>query len=235
MLAVRLSRYILLVLSVAIALSIYSFSDSLKRHVVQSVKERVDRLGRPTSSACQQVPQSQLDRLRQVTTFSVHAFTQGAPIATNQKLRSGTSICLLVAVPQQPIDTYADVPVPGKGPDNLHLFMNSSNMDFSFPPPRPLPNQPGLDQQSASAVALLYHVETTLYQAGSYAIHVENEWANWRWALQWWDDWDRMVTRYPTGLVVPFRDTEDRLSQHHTTTLYEWPSVTDDEKYPPFL
>ena len=182
---------------------------------------------------CAQVPRDEISRLQRYRAFSVHSFASGAPISPSLQLNPGTDICILISVPQKNHSApWKDVPVPGKGPDNLHIFVNSSDIELSFQPPRPLPHQANLDQSFVKDASLLYFVETRLYHGGEYEVYVDHEWANWRWANQWWNDFEHSLIRYPTGLKIPFESKVSREAEMHTSTFYNWTSVADAEKYP---
>lgn len=125
---------------------------------------------------CAQVSQEKIRRLQDYERLTVHSFADGAAITDSLQLDHATDICILISVPQhQPSERPKDVPVPGKGPDNLHVFINSSKVELSFPPPLPLPDQQNLDRIVASNSSIIYSVETKLYHEGKYEVFVDHE------------------------------------------------------------
>ena len=125
----------------------------------------------------------------------MHSFHLGNPVTTGAALPASAAICIIVAVPQKPLlrsvlnlesdapyadDAYCAAPIPGYGPDTIHLFVNSTGATRTFPALRPLPGQPGLALRFADET-LLYFVETVLDEAGEWTVHGEHEWTNWQW------------------------------------------------------
>lgn len=131
---------------------------------------------RDGTGPCSQVPQDHIRKLQDHGRLRVHSFANGAAVLPSLQLDHATKVCILISVPQhQPLEPSKDVPIPGKGPDNLHIHLNSSKLEISFPPPRPLPGQKGLDQLVAPSASIVYFVETSLYHGGQYEIHVDHE------------------------------------------------------------
>lgn len=142
----------------------------------------------PPLTTCANITREDLDQLHNVTRLTIRTFADGKAIAATASLQAPQAVCILIAVPQIAPDYEFDAPVPGKGPDAIHLYLNSSEgVIVTFPPLRPLPSQVGLNLPLADH-AIIYYAESTLFTPGIYNIQAKHEWANWRWAYEWaWD------------------------------------------------
>ena len=135
----------------------------------------------------------------------MHSFHLGNPITNAAALPASAAICIIVAVPQKPLlrsvlniesdapyadDAYCAAPIPGYGPDTIHLFVNTTSATRTFPALRPLPGQPGLALKYTDET-LLYFVETVLDEPGEWTIHGEHEWTNWQWTEEYYVSGDK--------------------------------------------
>ncbi|KAI9728367.1 MAG: hypothetical protein M1828_003767 [Chrysothrix sp. TS-e1954] len=185
---------------------------------------------------CDLIGPHEISRIQRVETLSTYSFADGSAIGDGRIVPPGTEICVLIAVPQNPPNgVLLDVPIESKGPDNLHIFIKSDDVQLSFRPPRPIPDQLSLRKPFANNTSILYYAETTLYHDGAYQLFVDHEWSNWWWAKQWRDDFEQNVTRYPTGAKIPFPSREERVRQYHEPEYYDWVSVSQDDHHPPVI
>jgi len=159
---------------------------------------------------CSLVPPTELHRLQTKVDMSVHSYRGGVLLRTDEPVTVPASLCVLVAVPQTKPESgiYKDIPVPGEGPDLMHLYFNTSDVRVSIPPLKPFPAQAGVELQQTTG-AIVYYTELKLPDAGTYDISAEREFKNWRWAKQWYHNGSTNAVHFLTGHIEPLKNTTD--------------------------
>lgn len=149
---------------------------------------------------CSQVPIRELERLQKARHMTIHTYRSGIHLAESQEVNEAVALCVIAAIPQAmpEMGYFKDAPVLGQGPDNIHLYINSSSILLSLPPMLPLPSQPSAQMQLAPE-AILYYAEVKLKETGIYEISAEREFANWRWAKQFTYDLQNNSIDFITG------------------------------------
>ncbi|KAB8596119.1 hypothetical protein FH972_025828 [Carpinus fangiana] len=145
---------------------------------------------KPTSqhTTCQSISTETLAELQMMTEPSVTVISPHQVASSNVTAAAPAPICILVTIPQTPLpkNNYTDSPVPGRGPDTIHLYLKSTDVLVTFPPLNPLPGQPEASSlYTTKAKSIVYYAETVLYTAGVYEIVAEQEFAHWYWAQEW--------------------------------------------------
>lgn len=149
------------------------------------------------------VPRKELERLQAAKEKTLHVYRSGSQLLDNQQVHEAVTLCILAAMPQSfpEVGHFKDVPVAGRGPDSIHLYLNSSSVLITTPPMQPLPSQPSTAMQLAEE-SIIYYTELRLKDPGTYEISAEREFANWRWAKQYTADPDNHIIRFPTGYTA---------------------------------
>lgn len=149
---------------------------------------------------CSQVSSKEIEKLQAARHMTIHTYRSGTHLADSQEVNEAVALCMIAAIPQSmpEMGVFKDVPVLGQGPDNIHLYINSSSILIPLPPMRPLPSQPSAQMQLAPE-AVLYYAEVKLKDPGVYEISAEREFANWRWAKQWRCDLHNNSVDFITG------------------------------------
>lgn len=127
-----------------------------------------------------------LSELLAATEPTIYVLSEGKVISAKDIIAAPASVCVLVSIPQieLPEKNYTDAPVPGKGPDSIHLLLNSTDVILTFPPLLPLPGQPGASELHTNQ-SIIYQADTVLYTAGTYELSGEIEFSHWFWAQEW--------------------------------------------------
>lgn len=135
---------------------------------------------------CVKIPTAELERLQAGDEMAVHTYRSGNHLSEGQEINEAARICVVAVMPQSMPEYgyFKDVPVGARGPDSIHLYLNSSSVLVTTPPMRPLPSQPSAEMQLARE-SILYGTELKLKDPGIYEIRAEREFKNWRWAKQW--------------------------------------------------
>lgn len=151
-----------------------------------------------TSAPCQRVPSPMIARLEESSERAVTVLAGDRVLTPDQPLQLPSTLCILISIPQEPLPDldpdYVDPPVPNKGPDSIHLLINSTDVTLTFPPLRPLHPNP-VD----TPPSIIYYAEATILQGGTYEIHAEQEFANWKWAMGWHLAYGAQPFRLETG------------------------------------
>lgn len=140
---------------------------------------------------CFTMNSSVITALQSVTEPTVRFVSNGTVLKDGAVLKAPAGLCVLISLPQEVLDAdkYFDIPVPGKGPDVVHAYLNASNEIITFPPLNPFPTQLEAYEQSTN-ISLVYYASSRVMNAGTYELIGEREWAHWRWAQEWAADWN---------------------------------------------
>lgn len=137
---------------------------------------------------CAAVSPETLSALQSATSPTIRVLSKGQVVSEDSPIQAPAPVCILVAIPQTrlPEQDYTDAPVPNKGPDSIHLYLNATDVIVTFPPLDPLPGQPEASTlHTTDSNSIVYYADTILYTAGVYNIVAENEFAHWFWAQEW--------------------------------------------------
>lgn len=164
------------------------------------------------NKACESLPELLIDeQLSQVEKASVSVVVNGMLIDTHQQdLHTGDNLCILVAIPQNNFEDeslYLDPPASLRGPDSIHLYLNSSNAILTIPPLRAHPSNQSDWVLLHVPHAIVYSTAITLNQAGDYQIISENEYGNWRWEQEYHSNMGTLMP--PNPLIGTFPSSGD--------------------------
>lgn len=137
--------------------------------------------------ACSSIPDDVRQRLDQANKPTIQVVSGGQLINQKTKdLNASISVCILIAVPQKEFrnGSYPDAPVPGKGPDSIHMVLNSTDVIVSFPPLLPLPGQEEAIAKSYHPGNIIYYAETRIMTAGTYTVQADIEFSSWLWTQE---------------------------------------------------
>lgn len=139
-------------------------------------------------STCGPIPYAIRQDLQSASSKEVVVFSEDTQTLVSGPLSTPARICILVTIPQKPLPEeehnlpYTDKPVPGKGPDLIHLLANSTDVILTFPPMLPLPGQ---RFETVPQKSIIYHASADILHSGTYNISATHEYSNWKWAQEW--------------------------------------------------
>ncbi|KAI5478236.1 hypothetical protein MNV49_005301 [Pseudohyphozyma bogoriensis] len=131
---------------------------------------------RPGSKECEEVEQDTLMELawreRDPRRPKVYLF-RGGTVVQDTRVEGPVSLCVVAIVPQiDPDFTFADAPLPGYGPDDLHVFFRSNTTWITITP---------LTTIGQSGSAVVYSSPVVLLHPGVYRVSGEIDYRNYKW------------------------------------------------------
>lgn len=212
------------------------------------------------NSGCIGIEGNSIKRMKDAKRLSVHVFNAqtGSEIRRDDVLAAGSTVCIVVAVPQHGADKYEEAPIRGKAPDDVHLLVHgTSSLITSLPLEALSDANPELDayysacpQESISlyecwknfynlqadiGTTLLYFAKVVLIHPDTYMVQAEVENVHYNWAKQWTEDPTRHQTLYTSGLKETWNSWNERLGEYGRWHKINPSKVADQDKWPPLL